>query len=237
MIRCLAAALCLAAAPALPAAAAPPSAADPSPYGLATRIAAFVQERAPRPPDRIEIPPLEGFAVEAAADDVEIRLSVNDNQSFVGLVPVAVQLLSAGEELRRGVVTVRVEVSERVPVAARPLRSGHVIGPDDVLLEPRELGSLPSGAVTDPAELVGQRVTRYVDAGRPLLREGIERAPRVERGQQVKLRFRNGPLVIETVGEARQDGVDGDHIRVQNVASRREVVGRIGRDGVVHVEY
>lgn len=131
----------------------------------------------PRPPDRIEIPPLEGFAVEAAADDVEIRLSVNDNQSFVGLVPVAVQLLSAGEELRRGVVTVRVEVSERVPVAARPLRSGHVIGPDDVLLEPRELGSLPSGAVTDPAELVGQRVTRYVDAGRPLLREGIERAP------------------------------------------------------------
>jgi flagella basal body P-ring formation protein FlgA len=76
-----------------------------------------------------------------------------------------------------------------------------------------------------------------VRRGNALAPDSLDEVAPVRRGQKVKIRLTRGRLRIETVGLAREDGGVGDWIRVLNVASRREVIARVGEDGAVHVGY
>lgn len=217
-----------------------PAAARPEPAApdLRARVEQYVRARAPGSVTQIEIPELTDFALPGVAEgSVDVALSARRGQSFVGWVPVTVALRSQGRELKRGVVTVRVSAEERVLVATRSLRSGETLRGADLAYELRDLADVPDGGMKDPGQLVGRRVKRFVSAGDPVALDWTEPVPRIRRGQNVKLRLHRGPLRIETTGRARQDGFEGDWIRVVNTSSRRELLGRVGRDGVVHVEF
>ncbi len=102
--------------------------------------------------------------------------------------------------------------------------------------EERDVSTLPDRVVFMRDEVVGQRVRRRVGAG-TLWRAGLLSEPTVvQRGQMVRLRFQRGPLRIAGLGKAREEGQVGELIRVQNVDSRREVMGRVRADGEVDVE-
>jgi len=211
---------------------------DGSPYGLRTRISDFVRARAPFRPSRIEVPDLTSFEVAAPGGaPVEVHLSARPGQRFVGQVRIGVVMSAGGRTLRRAVVSVNVRATLPVALAARPLRRGERLRRVDVIMEPRDLSELRHGFVANPARLVGKRLKRSVRAGAVLEDEWVERPPLVVRGQPVQLRLAYGPLVIEGKGMARQDGRLGEWIRVVNSDSRREVLGRVGPDGVVHVDF
>ena len=53
----------------------------------------------------------------------------------------------------------------------------------------------------------------------------------------IKLTARVGSLRVTAKGEAQQDGRAGEKIRVRNVDSRKEIVGRVVERGLVEVEY
>lgn len=201
---------------------------------LRAAIERFVRERAPAPPTAVEVPALSDFAVDGPA---EVRLSTHPREKFLGRVPVTVALRSGDRELKRGVVTVAVRVEQPVLVAARPIRRGERLGPRDVRVERRDAAELPAGWLGDAEAVRGRRARRSLRAGEPLAAASLESAPLVERGQVVRLALRRGSLRIEAAGEARADGRAGDWIKVVNRDSRRELVGRVGDDGVVHVAF
>jgi flagella basal body P-ring formation protein FlgA len=216
--------------------AAPASAGDPG-RALGAWIEEFVRLRAPEGA-RVEVPSLEGFAPAGLPPDTRVELGVHPGQAFDGLVPVTVALQVGDEVVRRGVVTVEVHTGEReVVVAARPLRAGRAIRPGDLARAPFDAAELPPAWTADPAPLLGRRLAQGVSAGTPLRTDQLQEAPTVQRGEKVRLRLARGALVIETLGQAREDGREGEWIRVTNAASRREVLGRVGADGVIHVDY
>ena len=88
-------------------------------------------------------------------------------------------------------------------------------------------GAVP---VTVVFEEAGRELRRVTVTARVVLAK-----PAVKRGQLVTLRLARGSLQIFARGKAREDGRTGDTIRVQNVDSRREVVGVVAGDGVVDV--
>lgn len=205
---------------------------------LRAQIEAFVRARASSPPTRIVVPPLDDFAPPADAPErVELRMQVSPRARMSGSVPVTLVQLANGREIRRGTVTVRVETSQRVLVAAHRLPRGTLVRPDDVQARSMPASQVPPGAMDDVEQLVGLRTTRSLAAGSVWRSEFVRAAPRISRGDLVRMRLQHGALSIQTLGKARDEGRIGDRVRVLNLDSRREVVGVVGADGVVHVVF
>jgi flagella basal body P-ring formation protein FlgA len=116
-------------------------------------------------------------------------------------------------------------------VATRTIRAQTVLTAEDFTTVAAEI----PGAMTDPAQVIGQeaRVTMY--AGRPILAANLGAAALVDRNQMVSLVFRSSGLTILTEGRALDRGGVGDVIKVMNLASRTTVTGTIAPDGSVMV--
>lgn len=222
--------------PALPRTAeAAPSA---SPFGLREAIIDYLEKRAPMPPRQIEIPSLANFALPGfSAEDVQVELGSHPKAPRLGRVPVTVSLIAGGRVVRRGVVNTRVHADVAVVVAAGPVQRGQMIGPDDLRLEDRDVSELSDGWLDDLEELVGRRARRTVAPGTMWLRSWAEIPPLVKRGELVRLRLVHGRLRIEGKGVVRRDAHAGEWIRVVNADSKRELMGRVEPDGVIHVEF
>lgn len=202
---------------------------------LAERIRAFVSERARVDRADVIVPPLGDFEL-ARKEPIEVRLSASPREDYQGSTPITVSLVSRGEEIKRGSVSIRVRRHDSVLVAARSLPAHTRIGPEDVRGASLERPA-PADAIRDPARLVGRQTTRSIAAGTPW-REGlVAEAPVVHRGDLVRVLFESNSLRIEGIARAREDGAPGKRIRIQNPDSRRELVGTVGNDGVVHVAY
>lgn len=216
--------------------------ASPDEDALRDAIERFVREHAPEPPTALEVPALADFVLPAGTGgDVALELSANPRERFVGRVPVTLALRSGGRELKRGVVTVEVKIERPVLVAARSIRRGERLAARDVRVERRDLSALAGrpldGWLAGADGLDGRRARRSLRAGQPIAAAWLEATPLVERGQSVRIALRRGGLRIEAAGEARADGREGEWIEVLNRDSRRELVGRVGPDGVVHVSF
>lgn len=205
---------------------------------LHAHIDAFIRERSPLPPTRIEIPPL-ALVEELGIDlsQVEVRLSVPARTRMRGSVPVTVSLRSRDGELARHVVTVFVAARTTALVASRRVARGARLRPEHLKQIEIEASSLPADAILEPSALLGERVRRTVAQGAIWRQRLVETPPAVERGDLVTLVVVGRGLRIEARGKAREDGAVGELIRVSNVHSRRELVGRIGEDGAVYVEH
>jgi flagella basal body P-ring formation protein FlgA len=124
----------------------------------------------------------------------------------------------------------------KVLVTARPLGRGEVVQAGDIVLKRQELGRLRSGYLTDPAQAVGKRLVRSVNAG-TVLSAGLLRAPlMVHRGDRVTIIANTGGLQVRMAGTALEDGAQGQMIRVRNLSSKREVQGVVTGVGIVEVQ-
>jgi flagella basal body P-ring formation protein FlgA len=123
-------------------------------------------------------------------------------------------------------VTAEVAVLEEVVVARRGIARGTVIGPNDVVRERRNVSTLPHGVLTRLEDAVGMEASASIAALTPLSPEQLAPPAVVRRGDVVLLIAETAGLRITTTGEVRQDAARGEQVRVLNVSSQTEVVGR-----------
>jgi flagella basal body P-ring formation protein FlgA len=201
-------------------------------------LVALVSRRAGVDPTQIVVPSLNDFRLPAEqAAAAEVDLSVHESEDFSGPTEVTVVVKQGDAVLKRGVVSVSVKRPQRILVAARRIARGDVIEASD--LEWREVpeARAPREAVRDPEALVGRRAARQISAGQPWRPELVTDPPLVARGELVRVRIESGALQIDALGEARSDGRVGERMRVRNPDSKREIVGILAADGVVHVHF
>jgi len=114
----------------------------------------------------------------------------------------------------------------QVVVPARTIPAGTVIRARDVRLQPARQAPA-ADMLRAVAAAVGQEAQRSLYANRPIRTHEVGPVTLVERNARVTLRFRNGPLVLTTLGRALDEGGLGEVIRVMNLDSRRTIYGRI----------
>ena len=199
----------------------------------------FVDERIEDPSASVEIPPLRAFDFDLSRMPGEIRTELSSRSAtpFRGRVSITVALYAGEVLVKRAVVSPYVEIADRVLVAKRTLARGHVLREDDLVHSSRDRADSPPDAVRDASLIVGLRTKRGIP-GNQLVRIGdFEAVPVVERGDRVTLVLIDGPLMIQAAGLARETGASGEWIRVVNLDSKRELTGRIDREGRVHVAF
>jgi flagella basal body P-ring formation protein FlgA len=92
------------------------------------------------------------------------------------------------------------------------------------------------GALTDPAQAVGQEARVTIFPGRPVRSADLGAPALVERNAVVVLHYRAGGLFIAAEGRALDRAAEGEPVRVMNLASRSIVTGRVGADGTVLIQ-
>jgi len=116
-------------------------------------------------------------------------------------------------------------VTDAVLVARRTLRRGQVLTADDLASEHRDVSRLTQGYISDPKELIGQRMKTQLLAGRILTPRVLEFDIAIRRGQTVTLTVATGGMNIQMSGKALMDGAVSQRIRVENTSSGRIVEG------------
>ena len=190
-----------------------------------------------------EAPPASGNAIiEVGYLDPRLRLPACEHplEAFLpagarpyGNTTVGVRCNGAGPWLLYVPVTAR--INQEVIVATRPLSRGAILGLADIRMESRDISSLVSGYITEPAQALGQQLIHPLAPGTPLGPTSIRAPTLVRRGQTVILLVKSGDMEVRMSGQALSDGVEGQTIQIRNMSSRRVVEGTVTADGTVYL--
>lgn len=133
-------------------------------------------------------------------------------------------------------IRVELEALAEILIAAENLQRRDVLTPEKVEFRLQDISDL-NQPLFDDEEIYGKRLKRSARVGQPLLRRQIDFPPMVKRRDKVTIQARRGGLLLTAAGEAKEDGQEGDMIRVINLGSRKVVLGRVTAPGLVEVEF
>ena len=133
-------------------------------------------------------------------------------------------------------IRVELEALAEILVAADNLRRGKVIGPEDINRQQQDISKLKQPLFAGD-EILGKRLKRSLRLGQPLLRKQVEFPPLIKRGDRVVIQAHGAGLMLSAAGEAKQNGLLDETIRVMNTGSRKEILCRVVAPGLVMVEF
>lgn len=131
---------------------------------------------------------------------------------------------------------VELEALAEILIAAENLQRRDLLTPEKVEFRLQDISDLKQ-PLFDDEEIYGKRLKRSVRVGQPLLRRQIDFPPMIKRRDKVTIQAQRGGLLLTAAGEAKEDGQEGDMIRVLNLGSRKVVLGRVTAPGLVEVEF
>ncbi|MCL2468714.1 MAG: flagellar basal body P-ring formation chaperone FlgA [Alphaproteobacteria bacterium] len=132
-------------------------------------------------------------------------------------------------------VSGRVSIKKTIPVLARRLEGGQVLGAADLGWITVNEDQLGNDILADIDQVLGFELRRTGSEG-DLLRARDLIAPRlVTRGSLVTLRIATPMMQITAQGRALQDGARGDIVRITNTQTNRMVEGVVESAGLVRV--
>lgn len=107
-----------------------------------------------------------------------------------------------------------------VVTLSRSLKRGAVVTEADVTLTPAS-SSVALGAFSDPADVIGRKLTANVGKGRILQARQLEQNWMIARNVPVEIGFRNSLVSVSMPGIALENGQLGEMIKVRNSSSGR----------------
>lgn len=155
-----------------------------------------------------------------------------DHNAASGLFRAEIAAWPGGEAVQ---VSGRAETVADIPVLARAVAAGEVIGAGDISWVQLPTSRLNAQMLTDAAALIGQAARRPLRADTPLRAFDVEAPSVIRRGDIVSLVFQSGPLTLAARARALDDAAQGETIRFVNLQSNRTVEAVADRPGRARV--
>ena len=133
-------------------------------------------------------------------------------------------------------IRVELEALAEVMVATTNLRRGDTLDENNLMLQQLDISKLKQ-PIFSAEDVYGKQLKQSLRLGQPLALKQVDFPPMIKRGERVEIRVQRGALMLTAAGEARQDGFEGDSIRVKNIESHREILCQVLAPGLVHVEF
>lgn len=167
----------------------------------------------------------------------KLTLRADDRRSSnrTGRVSLAVHVDVDGKPGGRIHLSGRVDVFENVVCAKRVIKNGDLIKSDDLCFKRKNISTTPSDIFLAMEDVVGKVTKSRIRIGGAIRDRMLDMPPIVEKGSIVKLIARSGQLTVVTMGVSGQDGRKGDQVMVENISSKKRVVGRVTNPDTVEV--
>ena len=128
-----------------------------------------------------------------------------------------------------------VKLYRQVAVAARQISAREILTDDNLRFQRMDVGKLGTGYYTDKNRVLGLMVRRQLTPGIVLIDSMVNKPAIVKRGSVVTLVARIGSMEVTATGQAMQDGIEGQLIRVQNANSNKIVLGKVLDESTIQV--
>lgn len=185
-----------------------------------------MQQQAPWKPEHMTIRDIRGLdSAVVPPGKVRYEVTFPGRPDFLGRTSFTVELHVGGQRVKRIHGTASIEARQEVVVLTRPVAKHAIITAADVHVQRVPFSRLPRQMVTQMADAVGKRTRRALRAKSMLRTYDVEAQPVVQKGDVVTILVESASLKVATVGEALENGAQGETIRVRNTESRREVRG------------
>ena len=134
-------------------------------------------------------------------------------------------------------VMVKTSLITPIVVSAYPIQRGEIITKDKLRIIKKDLSGLPAGIFFNKNALIGKRAKVNIGANRIIYKNMVEIPPVIKRGQRVMIIAESDSLKVTVPGKAKENGRIGDIIKVQNLLSKKVVVGKVVSDQTVRVKF
>lgn len=142
-----------------------------------------------------------------------------------------------GETKKRLRLYANVRVTYDIYRPIRSLKMGHVLQPGDVELAEYKSDQLLRNIISDEADIIGHRLIRNLDEGETILAHMVKKIPLVKNGDRILIVANKGSLRVTAPGVVRQNGFKDDTVRVENLQSRKIILGTVIDSRTVQINF
>lgn len=135
---------------------------------------------------------------------------------------------------RRHFLPVRISAQGTWWIASQSLPGGAIVQRSDIEPVSGVLDNQPGGLIFNADAIIGQRLTRAITAGKPLLENQLRQQWRLRAGQTVDLVTTGFGFRIRSQGKALNNAAVDDVLKVKT-AGGRTVSGKVDADGQVMI--
>lgn len=121
--------------------------------------------------------------------------------------------------------------------STRSLKRGKIIQPQDVEMVRMKSDRVIRNLVSDAHEIIGHRLVRNLEEGETLLTHMLRRVPLVKRGDRILIIAQRGALRVTAPGVVKENGFINDTIRVENLHSRKIVLGKVIDSRTIRINF
>ncbi len=140
-----------------------------------------------------------------------------------------------GKAVKNIAVSATLEALAQVAITTSDLRRGAILSEEHIELAERDLNRLRAPCFNSD-ELLGKRLKRSLRKGEVFERSAVAFPPMIKRGGIVTITAQKGILTVTAKGLAKQNGHEGDMIRVRNISSQKDLVCKVTGPAAVTVE-
>lgn len=158
---------------------------------------------------------------------LQVAAEIPAGVRFTGFTTAYLTISVDGQRYTSIPVRLTVKLYQQVVVAARAISGREVLTAEDIRLERADTGRLAAGYITDSNEAIGLQSRRLIMQGAVITGQLLEKPVLIARGSTVTVVARVGDIEVTASGQALQDGVKDQLIRVQNTNSRRIITARV----------
>ncbi len=188
--------------------------------------------------DRLEIKVVyEGKQIKLPQGDTTFDCKLPGRKRRVGRIHFMCLVKVAGDIKKRLRLYADVKVAYDVYRPIRSLKIGHVIQPEDVELTRLKSDHVLRNIISDEADIMGYRLIRNLEEGETLLVHMVKKVPLVKNGDRILIIVQKGPLRVTVPGVVRQNGFKNDTVRVENIQSRKIILGTVIDSRTVQINF
>lgn len=130
-----------------------------------------------------------------------------------------------------------VKVSYDVYRPLQSLKMGHIIQSADVELTRVKSDHILRNIISDQTDVVGHRLIRNLEQGEIILAHMVRKIPLIKNGDRILIIAQKGSLRVTAPGVARQNGFINDTVRVENIHSRKIILGTVVDSRTVRINF
>ena len=134
-------------------------------------------------------------------------------------------------------VTFKATAELTVAVAAKKISRITELKAADVEMQTLLVDDDPQRYFSSIDDLMGLQARRLIRKGCVITEDAVRIPPAVERGDVVEIQVISGNLLISTQGQAHQDGMVGDRIRVTCESTGKKMLATVSKDNLVVVDF
>ena len=188
--------------------------------------------------DRLDVNVIyEGNTLLLPQGNVILDCKLPGRKRRIGRVHFLCLVKMAGVTKKRLRLYADVKVAYDVYRPIRSLKMGHIIQPGDIELTQLKSDHLLRNIISDESDIMGHKLIRNLEEGETLLAHMVKKIPMVKNGDRILIVANKGSLRVTAPGVIRQNGFKNDTVRVENLQSRKIILGTVIDSRTVQINF